>query len=139
MEFKSHGLELWLTPIAQPENHGFWRVDVEAHAPGFTGRVKSWIELNDLMRFEADLERMDSNLTPGDTATLAPVEGDFLLQLEMGSGGHISGTYRIQGELYDGVRPATLSGSFTMDQSYLPALRREVASALAASDSGGSL
>ena len=139
MELHAHGLDLRVTPNFKGHQGDFARIAVEADAPGFSGRFDAWVERNDFMRFATGLESLDVNLRAGDTAVLDTIEGDFSLVLTMQSGGHIGGVYRFQGGWFDQTQPTVLSGAFTMDQSYLPELRKQVAALLATTATGTSL
>ena len=65
------------------------------------------------------------------TAQLASAERDIQLRLQSQPLGGILGSYRFESERRDGVATA-LTGSFELDQSFLPALAESVRSLIIA-------
>ena len=87
------------------------------------------MQTDDLSRFASELRVLNENVGHVGTATLASAEPDLELILSMQRLGGISGRYRLESERREGV-PTVLSGAFDADQSFLPALLRDVSALL---------
>lgn len=77
-------------------------------------------EVHDFLR---QLQAMDAELRPGQTAELAGAESGFALNLRMLERGAMAGDWRFQPAPPDG---ACAQGCFGMDQSFLGALSKNV-------------
>jgi hypothetical protein len=90
------------------------RISVE----GFTGGIPWRVMPAELRSFVGGLQGMYDTLTPGTVAVLESVEPGVRLQLTLFTAGHLQGAYDLQ----NGPLGPRLSGTFTMDQTYLPDL-----------------
>jgi hypothetical protein len=126
MELRTHGLELHLHPVGQADSEGWSRVQVEVRVSGFLGRYTAQLQLEDLERFEDELQRMEDGLGQENRAALYSAEPDLSIELDMNRLGQIKGRYVFESERRDGV-PTALTGAFEMDQSFLPSLRQQCA------------
>jgi len=117
-----------LLPRRLVDEEDWVRVQLVASALGFVGDFEAWLQLEDLRRFERELEAMYSNLSG--TAELSSAEPDLRLTLTAGSLGQILGTYKFESEQREGGATA-LTGAFELDQSYLPPLAASVGNLVA--------
>ena len=72
--------------------------------------------------FEEDLGYMKDSVGKYAVARLSSPEPDLDLESKMNRLGQIQGTFTIESERIDGI-PTVPSGSFKMDQTFLPTLR----------------
>jgi len=73
----------------------------------------------ELLRFAEDLNSLHKGFPEVTTVNFEPAEPKILLRYTIARTGLIEGTYAVSSDL---VRRAVLTGSFSMDQSYLPGL-----------------
>ncbi len=92
---------------------------------GFAGDFEAQLQLADLERFDCEVGAMYDNVGQPLTAELSSAEPGVWLQLKMRNLGGVASAYRFECEDSSGAS-TMLSGSFEMDQSYLPALRASV-------------
>ncbi len=119
MNFAAGSFRVSLLPRSVVDEEDWVRVHLAASANGFIADYEAWLQLEDLRRFERELEAMYSALSG--SATLASAESDIRISLSMASLGQILGTYRFESEYREGGATA-LTGAFELDQSYLPSL-----------------
>lgn len=120
MRLTAHGLRIELLHRRAADDEDWVRVQVVAAAHGFTGDFEAWLQLGDLLRFERELGLMYESVGKPGTATLASAEPDIQIELTMHPLGSIVGRYSLECE------PNVLSGSFELDQSFLPELRQSI-------------
>ena len=104
---------------------GWCKVHVEVKTNGFIGETDAWLEKASLERFGTDLGWMMQNLGKECTASLCCAEPDLDIQLKMNRLGQIAGTFALESERREGV-PTVLSGSFDMDQTFLPQIKTQL-------------
>jgi hypothetical protein len=97
-------------------------VRVEVHAGGFTGNFEAFLQTCDLDCFSKALGDLYENVGLPGTASLIFAERGVVLSMAMEKNGSITGEY----EFFDDSVRTTLSGSFTIDQSYIPEWRKRV-------------
>jgi hypothetical protein len=129
-ELRAHGLTLRITALGHPagdvedpyERRIACRVEVDV--PSFRGEL-DWGPLEDeLLQFADDLDKLERQLGSEAECSLQPIERGVILSLHMNAKGQIDGSYRFSDSNHsDGPE---LFGSFTIDQSYLPALAASV-------------
>ena len=126
MRISSEDLELCLAPVAKANDEGWARITIDARVPGFTVHYTGWLRLPGAESFESRLREMQDGIGNEHEAVLDSVdEPGLLLELKMNRHGHIAGLYRFISERRDG-EPTALSGSFDMDQSFLPSMISEI-------------
>jgi hypothetical protein len=131
MELLADGLELHLQPVTTANHEGWANIHVEARVPGFTVQYTAELIIQSLEFFESSLCEMQKAVGHCSEAALESFDDPGLaLELKMDLRGHIAGHYQFVSVRRDGV-PTALSGSFDMDQSFLPSLRNGIAALLA--------
>lgn len=121
MKISAANLTIELRPLRAVDDEDWVRVQVLAAANGFRGDFDAWLQLGDLVRFREEIEAMHASVGQSLTSILASAEPDIKIELNMQSLGAIEGTYAFESERPNGT-PTVLSGSFDIDQSYLPDL-----------------
>jgi hypothetical protein len=127
MKLSTHGLSIELLARRAVDSEDWVRVQVVVVAPGFTGDFEAWLQLNDLRRFKGQVQAMYELVGSSVTAALGCAEPDINVELQMQPLGGVLGRYRFESGRLDGG-PTVLSGAFTFDQSYLPALAESIGS-----------
>src|SRR5262245_12759066 len=117
-----------LLPRRRVDDEDWVRVQLVAQALGFAADFEAWLQLEDLRRFERELESMYSTLSG--TAELCCAEPDIRLMLTATSLGQVRGAYKFESEQRKGGATC-LSGAFELDQSFLPSLATSVGSLVA--------
>jgi hypothetical protein len=125
MNLSSGALTIELQPRRTVDDEDWVRVQVVVGANGFRGDFEAWLQLADLSRFRDELEDMHQCVGQEKSAVLASAEPDIEVRLDMQQLGQIHGRYAFESERVNG-QPTVLSGSFEIDQSYLPRLRTSV-------------
>ena len=125
MNLSSGELTIELQPRRSVDDEDWVRVQVVVGANGFRGDFEAWLQLGDLSRFRDELEDMHQCVGQRKSAVLASAEPDIEVRLDMQPLGQIHGRYAFESERING-QPTVLSGSFEIDQSYLPRLRASV-------------
>lgn len=123
MKLTAGTFRIELLPRRQVDDEDWVRVQLLASALGFSADFECWLQLEDLRRFERQLEAMHSTLSG--VAELSSAEPDIRLTLTMTELGQIVGTYKFKSEQREGGATA-LSGAFECDQSYLSPLAESV-------------
>ena len=119
MQLRTPTLRVELEVLHRADDEDWARVRVEVHAGGFTGNFEAWLHAGDLDNFSKQLGALFENVGQAGTARLACAERGVDLSLSMETMGGIGGQY----EFFDERTSATLSGSFNIDQSYIPEWR----------------
>jgi hypothetical protein len=125
IELNAHGAAFVISVHQPADVEGWCKVRVEVRTNGFVGETIAWLEKESLERFGDDLGWMIQNLGKECTAHLCSVEPDLDIQIKMNRLGQIIGTFALESERREGV-PTVLSGSFDMDQTFLPHLKTQV-------------
>ncbi len=126
MNLFAEGLELHLRPIGKADNDEWAKVDINAQAPGFTVQYTAVLHLPNLESFVSRLRDMqDSVGNECEAAFEGWDDPDFSIELRMDRRGHITGQYRFVSIRRYG-EPTALSGSFDMDQSFLPSMIADI-------------
>ena len=125
MKLITNGLYIELLPRRAVDDEDWVRIQAIIKANGFTGDIEAWLQLDDLKRFESQINLMYQSPGVVAKATLECFEPGIRIDLEMKVLGGITGNYQFQSE--DIVpRYTTLSGPFELDQSYLPSMAQEI-------------
>jgi hypothetical protein len=127
MKLFTNSFSVNLDPLRVVDEEDWVRVHVTAKADVFTGDFDAWLQLNDLVCFKTELEHMDANIGKSNSAQLVSHEPGVDITLSMQPLGQIEGSYVFENES-TGRGSTKLSGSFELDQSYLPALMSSVES-----------
>ena len=132
MELRGRGLDLSIRPVDVVDPRESEQVDISIRVAGFRGHYQVSSVVSELLSFDGELGALMRNLIPGRKAVLDFMES-VRVELIMGELGHIEGRYEFTTDScgVGGMVPTMLTGAFTLDQSYLPALRREVVELLA--------
>ncbi len=125
IELNTHGASFTIAAHSPTDVEGWCTVHVQVETNGFHGETIAWLMTDGLISFETDLGIMMQNIGKDAQARLCSPEPDLDIQLTMNHLGQIQGTFAIESERRDGI-PTVLSGSFSMDQSFLPTLRRQI-------------
>jgi hypothetical protein len=125
MKIAAHGLRLVVSPVGTLDEEDWCRVRLVAEVPGFQADLIVHLQGADLRRFRDSINLMYEAIGKPSEAALSSHEPGIEVTLSMQSLGVILGTYKFEGEFLEGGAPG-LTGGFAMDQSYLPALSREV-------------
>jgi len=120
MKLSANGLRIELLPRRAADDEDWVRVQVVVAARGFTGNFEASLQLSDLLRFERELAVMYDSVEKRATAALSSAEPDIQIELAMQPLGSIVGKYSLECE------PTVLSGTFELDQSFLPELRQSI-------------
>lgn len=98
---------------------GWCKVQVQIQANRLAGDVIAWLEMEAIRLFDVEIKGMLDALGQESNACLRSSAPDLDIQLTMNRLGQVRGTYAIESERRDGI-PTVLSGSFDIDQSFLP-------------------
>jgi hypothetical protein len=123
MNLTAGPVRIALLPLGRLDREDWTHVRARVEVPGFFGDFEAWLQGCDIGRFKRELEAMYATIRG--TATLASNEAEILIVLTAQNLGQIGGSYKLQSEYREGG-PTLLSGSFEMDQTYLPSLIRSV-------------
>ena len=121
MKLSTPGLQLELLPLRQADDEQWCRVQVRAAVRGFEANYEAWLQTADLELFKNEIAALYRDVGQPGVATLASAELDIKVTLTMQTLGGIEGSYRFQSEQRDGGA-TKLSGTFELDQSFLPEL-----------------
>ena len=119
MQLRTPTFRVDLEALRRADDEDWARVRVEVDAGGFTGNFEAWLQVGDLDNFSKQLGALYENVGQAGTARLACAERGIDLSLSMETMGGIAGQY----DFFDERTSATLSGSFNIDQSYIPEWR----------------
>src|SRR5262249_49443027 len=120
MQLRTHGLNLAID-FSSPNDDDWLACHVTVEVPGFSGAFPCWMWRSDLESFHRQLVRMVEQVgVTSAAANLTSTDPGIDLHFSMNRAGQIEGRYALQN--FDSPGQATLSGSFEMDQSYLPGL-----------------
>lgn len=124
IELNTHGASFIIAAHSPTDVEGWCKVHVQVKTNGFQGEAIAWLMTEGLKSFEKDLGAMMQNVGKELSTRLCSPEPDLDIQLVMNRLGQIQGKFALESERRDGI-PTVLSGSFSMDQSFLPELRRQ--------------
>lgn len=133
-DIQTEGLSLTLTPTSRHmEGQGgpyLDRIELEVgvEASGFAGTTEWQVMPGELEKFRSELEQMYNRPQTQGTATLCSAEPGLMLHLQGVGLGNILGNFEVQSQPPDGPK---LSGSFGLDQTYLPAMLKGLDTLLA--------
>jgi hypothetical protein len=134
MNIVTPSFRLELSP-SEPVGEGGWaRVRVRVGVCGFRGDFDARIQLDDLRRFDRELEALEMEATPDARAVLTCDEAGLDVRLQAQAAGLLSGRFALESERAGGAW-TTLSGTFELDQALVPDIRaslRALVGALAA-------
>jgi hypothetical protein len=119
VELRTHGLQLTVRAVGKADSENWARVQLDVLCNGFQGQFTASLQVEDLSRFLTQLSGMSDRVGEAAVAWLSGAEPDIDIRVEMNKRGQIAGTYRFESERRDGI-PTVLSGSFEMDQTYIP-------------------
>ena len=119
MRLRTPTFNVELTALRRPDDEDWTRVRVEIQAGGFTGDFEAWLQSGDLDAFSNQLAALYERVGQVGIATLECAEPGIYLSLSMKTMGAIDGEYKF----FDERISAALSGSFSVDQSYIPEWR----------------
>lgn len=119
MQIKAPTFRVELIALRRADDEDWARVRVEVQAGGFTGDFEAWLQSGDLDIFSEQLGALYENVGRAGTARLACAERGIDISLAMETMGGINGQY----EFFDERTSTTLSGSFDIDQRYIPEWR----------------
>ncbi|HTN71038.1 MAG TPA: hypothetical protein VMO00_08095 [Methylomirabilota bacterium] len=125
MELKASGLQMILVPYQKADAEDWAKVTVTVTCSGFQGEFVAWLQSEDLRRFRSDLLTMYRVVGVPGSARLCSAEPGIDIELIMDARGHIVGLYRFESERVNGT-PTMLSGELEMDQSFIPALTKQL-------------
>ena len=124
IELNTHGASFKIVAHSPSDAEGWCKVSVRVQTNGFEGETVAWLMAEGLQMFEKDLSYMIDSVGRDAAARLCSPEPDLDIELKMNRLGQIQGTFTIESERIDGI-PTALSGSFKMDQTFLPTLRNQ--------------
>lgn len=124
MQLRTPTFSVELKALRGADDEDWARVRVEVQSGGFTGDFEAWLQSGDLDSFSMQLGALYDGVGQAVTARLACAERGIVIALSMEKMGGILGQY----EFFDERTSASLSGSFTIDQSYIPEWRNGVES-----------
>jgi len=118
--------------------YGDWiHLSLEIIARPFSGTL-NWAALfNEFLSFKEQLEKLNKDLNPGDTAKLEGVEPGVQIELVLEKTGEVRGSYSVSTHYTDFDGPL-LTGKFEMDQSYLPRIISAIGDLLSITPDTGS-
>ena len=108
-----------LHALGRVDGEDWTRVRVEVQSGGFTGDFEAWLQSGDLDNFSRQLGVLHENVGQSGAAALRCAEPGISVTLSMQKMGGIEGRYQFVDERTSSV----LSGTFAIDQSYIPAWR----------------
>jgi hypothetical protein len=123
MEINAQGIQLNLRALRRADTEEWTRVRVSVEVSGFRGEFEAWLQVGDLMRFADECSALYNNVGKRGCAILECAEPGIHVKLESNALRQIAGRYALESERPDGI-PTFLSGSFRLDQSYLPAIEK---------------
>ena len=124
IELNTHGASFIIATHSRTDAEGWCKVHVQVKTNGFQGETIAWLMMEGLKIFEKDLHAMMQNIGKDLRTRLCSPEPDLDIQLVMNHLGQIQGTFALESERRDGI-PTVLSGAFSMDQSFLPELKKQ--------------
>lgn len=125
IEINADGANIKIEAHSRNLDDDWCRVRVHVQTNGFEGKTIAWLLEEDLRVFQKQLVLMMENLGTPSSARLYSAEPDLDIQLKMNRLGQIHGVFALESERRDGV-PTVLSGSFEMDQTFLPPLDKQL-------------
>jgi hypothetical protein len=124
MQLRTPTFSVALEARRRADDEDWARVRIDVRAGGFTGAFDAWLQSGDLDNFSNQLAALYENVGHAGEARLACAERGIDISLSMEKMGGINGQF----EFFDERTSTSLSGSFTIDQSYLPEWRNRVES-----------
>ena len=124
MQLRTPNFSVELEALCRTDDEDWARVRVDVQAGGFTGAFDAWLQSGDLDDFSKQLGALYENVGHAGQARLACAERGIDISLSMEKMGGVNGQY----EFFDESSSAYLSGTFTIDQSYIPEWRNCVES-----------
>jgi hypothetical protein len=124
MQLRTPTFSVEMEALRRADDEDWARVRVDVQAGGFTGAFEAWLQSGDLDNFSNQLGALYENVGQAGKARLACAERGIDLSLSMETMGGINGQF----EFFDERTSASLSGSFTIDQSYISEWRNCVES-----------
>ena len=125
MKIRAKALELALLPAQSVDSEDWVRVRAKVDTGIFSGEFEAFLQLEDLRRFDRDIRQMHASIGTPHEAELSCFEPDIYVRLSSQRLGGVEGSYRFKPERSPGMA-VQLSGTFRVDQSYLPALAASV-------------
>ena len=122
MKLRTPTFRIELTALSRVDEEDWTRVRVEVQSGGFSGDFESWLQSGDLEVFSKQLAILYENVGQPGEAILRCAERGISISLAMQTMGGIEGEYKF----FDERTSALLSGSFNIDQSYIPEWSRRV-------------
>lgn len=124
MKLNTHGLSLELQARQTANGEDWVTVHTVVMVPGFKGDFEADLQLDDLLRFNTQLQSLYEKAGLPGTAILSSADPGVRVELNMQALGMIRGKYEFESTVVD--EPTVLSGGFSLDQSYLPALMESI-------------
>lgn len=124
MQLRTPTFAVELEALRRADDEDWARVRVDVQAGGFSGAFDAWLQSGDLDHFSNQLGALYENVGHAGEARFACAERGIDISLSMEKMGGINGKF----EFFDESTSASLSGSFTIDQSYIPEWRNCVES-----------
>lgn len=131
IKLRAHGAAFKISAHSAADGEGWCAVDVEVETIGFNGKTIARLEIEGLKTFEKELEAMMRNIGKDLQARLCSSEPDLYIELTVSRLGQIRGIFSLESERRADI-PTVLSGSFTMDQTFLSPLRKQLADLMVA-------
>ncbi len=125
MKLHAHGLTVNIQANSPVNIEDWARVSVSVQVNGFMGEITAWLQSVDVKRFAEQISEMQKGLGQPGVARLCSAEPDIDIEFKQNKLGQITGRYCFESERRAGD-PTSLTGSFEMDQSYLPELAKGV-------------
>lgn len=126
MKLATHGLSLELQAQQRANGEDWVTVRTVVVVPGFNGDFEANLQLDDLLRFKAQLRSLYENACLPSKAILSSADPGVRVELNMQALGVIRGKYEFESTVVE--EPTVLSGGFSLDQSYLPNLIESIES-----------
>ncbi len=127
MELRTHGLAVRFT-FTPADGEGWMWCSILVDVPGFRGEYDFQLEQINLELFRTQLERAVEPVNWPCQAQFSSTAPGVDLVFQVARSGQVAGEYRFCNDNGGG---ATLSGSFALDQTYLPPLLAQVERLLA--------
>jgi hypothetical protein len=115
------GEHISIGPIGCISHEGWFQSPVEIIVNGFEGNINPYFEIQDIIRFHDELQKLYDTLEG--VVELKPIEGQFGFTLTADRKGHIE----VKGFAYThATYGSCLKFEFDLDQTYLPTLIRSL-------------
>ena len=124
-----------VAPATGASTYEDWiKLSVHVRTPGFVGDFQWEVMIGEIERFLQELEEAYARLGNKVVVTLDPAEPNVKLQFTFNSIGQIEGEYRFRAN--PGFEPS-LTGTFHLDQTYVPGVVAAFRSVLHDAENGG--